>query len=181
MRSASASTRPSRTSTSRRRGCPDDRRRRRDSAARASCPSSHRGQRRPGRATGATGSGRAEPRSCDHSRWGLYNNEHRHGGIAYLTPNEVHEGRSDEVLDHRYAVRMAAFVEHPERYPRGAPRRQTLASAVYIKPPAPSLPPSSSSSPSKTERSDVRATTRMVATASSSESEPSCVEGELVH
>ena len=81
-----------------------------------------------------------------------YNNEHRHSGIAYLTPNEVHEGRSDEVLDHRYAVRMAAFVEHPERYPRGAPRRQTLASAVYINP-----------------------------TASSSDSEPSCVEGELVH
>ncbi len=85
-----------------------------------------------------------------------YNNDHRHSGIAYLTPNEVHEGRSDEVLDHRHAVRMAAFVEHPERYPRGAPRRQTLASAVYINPPAPPLPPSS-------------------------ESEPSCVEGELVH
>jgi len=26
-----------------------------------------------------------------------YNNEHHHSGIAYLTPNEVHEGRSDEV------------------------------------------------------------------------------------
>jgi putative transposase len=110
-----------------------------------------------------------------------YNNEHRHSGIAYLTPNEVHEGRSDEVLDKRHAVRMAAFAEHPERYPRGAPRRQTLPPAVYINPPASPLPPSSSSSPSKTERSEVRATTTgMVATASS-ESEPSCPEGEVVH
>jgi acyl-CoA reductase-like NAD-dependent aldehyde dehydrogenase len=88
-----------------------------------------------------------------------YNNEHRHSGIAYLTPNEVHEGRSDEVLDKRHAVRMAAFAEHPERYPRGAPRRQTLPPAVYINPPASPLPPSSSSSPSRTERSEVRATT----------------------
>ena len=109
-----------------------------------------------------------------------YNTEHRHSGIAYLTPNEVHEGRSDEVLDHRHAVRMAAFAAHPERYPRGVPRRQTLPDAVYINPPASPLPPSSSSSPSKTERSEVGATTtRMVATAPSLESEPSC--HEVVH
>ena len=108
-----------------------------------------------------------------------YNNEHRHSGIAYLTPNEVHEGRGDVVLDHRHAVRMAAFEKNPERYPRGAPRRQTLPAAVYINPPTSQLPPSSSSLPSKTERSDERATTTgMVATASS-ESEPSCPE--VVH
>ena len=109
-----------------------------------------------------------------------YNKEHRHSGIAYLTPNEVHEGRSDEVLERRHAVRMAAFASHPERYPRGAPRRQTLPSAVYINPPASPLPPSSSPSPTKSERSEVGATaTRMVATAPSSESELSC--DELVH
>lgn len=109
-----------------------------------------------------------------------YNNEHRHSGIAYLTPNEVHEGRSDEVLEHRHAVRMAAWAAHPERYPRGAPRRQTLPLAVYINPPASPLPPSSSSSPSIPERSEVGATTtRLVATAPSSESDPSC--HEVVH
>ena len=109
-----------------------------------------------------------------------YNNEHHHSGIAYLTPNEVHEGRSDEVLERRHAVRMAAWAAHPERYPRGAPRRQTLPSAVYINPPASPLPPSSSSSPSIPERSEVGATTmRLVATAPSSESEPSC--HEVVH
>ena len=109
-----------------------------------------------------------------------YNGEHRHSGIAYLTPNEVHEGRGDEVLERRHAVMMAAFAAHPERYPRGAPRRQTLPAAVYINAPASALPPSSSSSPSKTERSEVRATTtRMVATAASSESE--LLTPEVVH
>jgi hypothetical protein len=77
-----------------------------------------------------------------------YNNEHRHSGIASLTPNEVHEGRSHEMLEHRHAVRMAAWVAHPERYPRGAPRRQTLPLAVYINPPASPLPPSSEFEPS---------------------------------
>lgn len=89
-----------------------------------------------------------------------YNNEHHHGGIAYLTPNEVHEGRADDVLAHRHAVKMAAFAAHPGRFVRGAPRRETLPCAVYINPPVDagaasaqtagcSSPPTPSSSPSK--------------------------------
>ncbi len=104
-----------------------------------------------------------------------YNTEHRHSGIAYLTPCDVHEGRADKALAHRHEVKMAAWRAHPERFPRGAPRCDQLAPAVYINPPAlPVVPPSPSSSPSNTERSEVGATVMgMVARpATSSDSEP---------
>ena len=65
-----------------------------------------------------------------------YNDEHHHSGISYLTPGEVHAGRADESLAKRHAVKTAAWAAHPERFPNGAPRRETLAPAVYINPPA---------------------------------------------
>ena len=105
-----------------------------------------------------------------------YNHEHRHRGIAHLTPNDVHNGRADEEIAARHEVMMGAWRAHPERFVRGQPRRQVLAPAVYINPPAPpAAPPSSSSSPSKTERSEVGATmTGMVVPSRPSfDSEPS--------
>lgn len=107
-----------------------------------------------------------------------YNNEHRHSGIAYLTPSEVHSGEADDALQRRHELMLAAFAANPERFVHGAPRRQTLAPAVFINPPKPvdlRLPPSPSSSPSKTERSEVGATT-MGTVAPAFESEPSCLE-----
>jgi putative transposase len=104
-----------------------------------------------------------------------YNNEHRHSGIAYLTPNDVHNGHADERLAAHHEVMLDAWRVHPERFVRGKPRRQALAPAVYINPPAPSAaPPSPSSSPSKTERSEVGATTTVVVSSPPSfDSEPS--------
>ena len=64
-----------------------------------------------------------------------YNNEHRHSGIAYLTPAEVHAGEADIALARRHAVKMAAWEAHPARFLKGPPRRETLAAAVYINPP----------------------------------------------
>ena len=115
-----------------------------------------------------------------------YNDEHHHSGIAYLTPGEVHAGRADESLAKRHAVKTAAWAAHPERFPNGPPHRETLAPAVYINPPATKgsaaaqsddlvSPPSPSSSPSKTERSEVRATTTgTVVRPPDPDSEPSC-------
>ena len=37
-----------------------------------------------------------------------YNDEHRHSGIAHLTPNDVHNGRADEQLAARHEVMMGA-------------------------------------------------------------------------
>ncbi len=65
-----------------------------------------------------------------------YNDEHHHSGIAYLTPSEVHAGRSDEVLGRRHLAMKAAYAAHPERFPRGCPQLRRLPPAVYINPPA---------------------------------------------
>ena len=51
-----------------------------------------------------------------------YNGEHRHSGIAMLTPLTVHEGRADEVLTRRQAAPDAAFGGHPDPVPPAAPQ-----------------------------------------------------------
>lgn len=65
-----------------------------------------------------------------------YNNDHRHSGIAMLTPADVHHGRSGQVLNRRQEALDVAFAAHPERFVRGAPRAAALPAAVYINPPA---------------------------------------------
>jgi putative transposase len=65
-----------------------------------------------------------------------YNDEHHHGGIAYLTPHEVHYGKADDVLRRRHEVLMESYNLHPERFVRGPPRVPSLARAVYINPPS---------------------------------------------
>lgn len=50
-------------------------------------------------------------------RW--YNDEHRHSGLALLTPHQVHYGLADEVIAQRQRVLDAAHAAHPERFVRG--------------------------------------------------------------
>lgn len=69
-----------------------------------------------------------------------YNHEHRHSGIAFLTPADVYFGRAEVVLAQRHATRLAAYAEHPERFPNGPPRRQLFPAATYINPPHPTVP-----------------------------------------
>lgn len=64
-----------------------------------------------------------------------YNDEHRHSGLAYLTPAAVHNGHGDEVLAKRHEAMRTAYAAHPERFPNGPPRRATLPQAVWINPP----------------------------------------------
>jgi putative transposase len=64
-----------------------------------------------------------------------YNDEHRHGGIALLTPQDVHYGRARDVLQARYILRLAAYNAHPERFVNGPPRLPELPVAVWINPP----------------------------------------------
>jgi putative transposase len=74
-----------------------------------------------------------------------YNHEHRHSGIAFLTPADVHFGRAQAVLARRHATMLTAYGANPERFPHGPPRALTLPQAVYINPPpnSASAPPSS--------------------------------------
>jgi putative transposase len=64
-----------------------------------------------------------------------YNTEHRHSGLALLTPHDVHYGLAGERLAVRRDVLAAAYAAHPERFPRGQPQPQQLAHAVWINPP----------------------------------------------
>ena len=64
-----------------------------------------------------------------------YNTEHRHGGIAMLTPEDVHHGRAQRILEQRERTLRAAWSQHPERFVHGAPKPQPLPKEVWINPP----------------------------------------------
>jgi len=55
-------------------------------------------------------------RSFSDSFFSWYNREHRHAGIAMLTPEMVHYGRAEEVIAARRLVLSEAFRSHPERF-----------------------------------------------------------------
>jgi len=61
-----------------------------------------------------------------------YNEQHRHSGLGYLTPADVHFGRAGDRHHRRSRTLEAAFAEHPERFPNGRPRPRPLPSEVWI-------------------------------------------------
>jgi len=64
-----------------------------------------------------------------------YNSEHRHSGIAYLTPVDVHHGRAPNILAARQATLDAAYAAHPERFAGKPPAVAKLPQKVWINPP----------------------------------------------
>jgi putative transposase len=68
------------------------------------------------------------PRATQH-------NEHRHSGIAMLTPATVHAGEADAVLDARHRVMLTAYAATPERFINGEPKRVELPKDVWINKP----------------------------------------------
>src|SRR5437773_2050113 len=66
-------------------------------------------------------------------RW--YNDEHRHSGIGFHTPADVHHGRAELVRAQRGEVLSAAYAEHPERFVRKPPTPPVLPTAVWINEP----------------------------------------------
>ena len=67
-----------------------------------------------------------------------YNSEHRHSGIAYMSPETVHYGRAEALQVQRQEVLDKAFAAHPERFVKGRPKPVSLPEAVWINPPKPS-------------------------------------------
>src|SRR6202158_5214262 len=61
-------------------------------------------------------------------RW--YNEEHRHSGLALLTPAMVHYGQTALILEQRQSVLDVAYRAHPERFVRQAPKPPTLPTEV---------------------------------------------------
>ncbi len=67
-------------------------------------------------------------------RW--CNEEHRHGGIAFFTPGQVHRGEAPLILEKRERALAAAFLSHPGRFKGRRPRSQPPPTEVWINPPA---------------------------------------------
>lgn len=66
-------------------------------------------------------------------RW--YNTDHRHSGIALLTPEVLHTGRANAVVAARAQILLQAHAAHPERFVRGIPKPPAIPEAAWINPP----------------------------------------------
>lgn len=63
-------------------------------------------------------------------RW--YNEEHRHTGIALLTPAQVHHGKAGEILRQRALVLQAAYKQYAHRFKGKFPKPMPLPEAAWI-------------------------------------------------
>jgi putative transposase len=64
-----------------------------------------------------------------------YNHHHRHSGIGFHTPADVHYGRAEAVREKRAIVLNDAYAIHPERFVRKPPQPPALPTAVWINEP----------------------------------------------
>ena len=64
-----------------------------------------------------------------------YNDDHRHSGIGYHTPADVHYRRAEAVRARRGQVLDAAYVVHPERFVNKTPEPPTLPTVAWINEP----------------------------------------------
>jgi putative transposase len=64
-----------------------------------------------------------------------YNREHRHSGIGFLTPEVVHYGRADAVVEGRRSVLNAAYAARPDRFVNKPPSPPAAPVAAWINPP----------------------------------------------
>ena len=67
--------------------------------------------------------------------FGWYNHEHRHSGVGFHTPADVHYGRAELVRTQRAEVLTAAYAQHPERFVPKPPEPPPLPTAVWINQP----------------------------------------------
>jgi putative transposase len=67
--------------------------------------------------------------------FGWYNTEHRHSGVAWHTPHNVHYGHAGQVSAVRAEVLDAAYARNPERFVRKHPEPAALPIAAWINKP----------------------------------------------
>jgi putative transposase len=65
-----------------------------------------------------------------------YNDDHHHGGLALMTPETVHYGRSEEVAKARQVTLSAAYERHPRRFVNSPPVAELPPDRVWINPPS---------------------------------------------
>lgn len=67
--------------------------------------------------------------------FGWYNTKHRHSGIAWHTPHNIHYGQAEAVHQARADVLAAAYARNPERFVRKRPEPAALPTAAWINKP----------------------------------------------
>ncbi len=73
---------------------------------------------------------------CQNSlRW--YNTGHYHSSIGYLTPEDVHYERAEQILKEHEKVLEMVFEKHPIRFKGKVPKPMALPKAVWINKPSP--------------------------------------------
>ena len=70
-----------------------------------------------------------------HGFFPYYNTQHRHAGIALMTPYAVHHGLARQLHHTRQQTLLAAYARNPERFVRQAPKPPALPEAAWINPP----------------------------------------------
>ena len=63
----------------------------------------------------------------------MYNQEHRHSGLNFLTSNQRHDGQSSQILAQRKKVYEEAKPKPPEGWSRSA-RNWTPEETVWLNP-----------------------------------------------
>ena len=71
-----------------------------------------------------------------------YNHEHRHSGLALLTPATVHAGNGPQAVRARATILDAAYKAHPQRFVNQPPQPEALPKEVWINPPTKPAEPS---------------------------------------
>ena len=64
-----------------------------------------------------------------------YNDEHRHSGIAHMTPHSVHHGLAHALITTRQQALDVAFAAYPSRFKGKRPAPEKLPTAAWINPP----------------------------------------------
>ncbi len=67
--------------------------------------------------------------------FGWYNDDHRHSGIGYHTPADVHYGRAEHLQEKRGIVLTGAYQLHPERFVRKPPVPPAIPTIAWINEP----------------------------------------------
>jgi putative transposase len=64
-----------------------------------------------------------------------YNTQHYHSALGLLTPEDVHYGRAEKIIQARTRVLEAAYEKHPGRFKGNVPKAMPLPEAVWINKP----------------------------------------------
>jgi len=69
----------------------------------------------------------------DFFNW--YNRDHKHSGIAWLTPEDLHYGRTDEIVLKRQIIMDEIYLKYPERFVKGPSKVKKPDNQVWINKP----------------------------------------------